>query len=184
METFWYRSSQYYESKVLHNTVVTWFSTAYSSSKTKSTYSSLIQYASFGTFKAKIGRLLSLKSTLQLHREIYFLSILKLNGSKVDSSRNFEYWFWSKWSILALKVSKEAYWIGLRHFLRLPFQYNRFLRNCGPLKIRLLQGYEVLWIHNIDAICTMHDIQIMIIGPSDRLFSIAPKRWRWEHFTS
>ena len=28
-----------------------------------------------------------------------------------------------------------------------------FLKNCRPLKIRLLQCYEVLWIHNIDSIC-------------------------------
>ena len=30
---------------------------------------------------------------------------------------------------------------------------NRFLRNSRPLKIRFLQCYVVLWIHNIDAIC-------------------------------
>ena len=32
---------------------------------------------------------------------------------------------------------------------------NCFLRSSGPLKIRLLQCYVVLWIHNIDAICTL-----------------------------
>ena len=32
-------------------------------------------------------------------------------------------------------------------------QNNQFQRNGGPLKIRLFQCYEVLWIHNTDAIC-------------------------------
>ena len=29
-------------------------------------------------------------------------------------------------------------------------------RNAGPLKIRLLQCYEALLIHNIDVICIQH----------------------------
>ena len=32
-------------------------------------------------------------------------------------------------------------------------QNNRFLGNSGLSKIRSLQCYEVLWIHNIDGIC-------------------------------
>ena len=44
--------------------------------------------------------------------------------------------------------------MGLRHSLILFYQNNQFLRNHGTLKITLLQCYEVLWIHNIDAICT------------------------------
>ena len=32
-------------------------------------------------------------------------------------------------------------------------QNNQFQENGGPLKIRLLHRYEVLWIHNIDPIC-------------------------------
>ena len=43
--------------------------------------------------------------------------------------------------ILALKVSKEVY------------TNNLLLRNRGALKISLLQRYEALWIHDIDAIC-------------------------------
>ena len=39
-------------------------------------------------------------------------------------------------------MSKEALCTGLI-----------FLRNSGPLKIRLLQCFVVLWIHNIDVIC-------------------------------
>ena len=35
------------------------------------------------------------------------------------------------------------------------YQNDRFSRNCWPLKISLLQCYEVLWIPNIDAICTL-----------------------------
>ena len=31
------------------------------------------------------------------------------------------------------------------------YLYNRFLRNCGPLEIRLLQGYVILWI--MDTFC-------------------------------
>ena len=33
------------------------------------------------------------------------------------------------------------------------YQNNHFQGNVGTLKIRLLQCYEVLWIHNINAIC-------------------------------
>ena len=42
-------------------------------------------------------------------------------------------------------------------FCRIFYQMNRFLRNRATLKITLLQRYEVLWIHNIDAICTWVD---------------------------
>ena len=58
-----YRSRQYYESKLLHMTEVNWFSTAHSSLKKIVLVKSLteclshIQYASFHTLKAKIGRL-------------------------------------------------------------------------------------------------------------------------------
>ena len=54
------RLRQYYESKVLHNTEVTWFSTFRHSPKSdrncKKSHSA-IHNASFGTFKAKIGGL-------------------------------------------------------------------------------------------------------------------------------
>ena len=55
--------------------------------------------------------------------------------------------------ILAMKVSKEAYWIWVRNSVRSFTKTNVFLRNSGPLKISFLQCYEVHWIHNIDAIC-------------------------------
>ena len=32
-------------------------------------------------------------------------------------------------------------------------EYNHFGGNGGTFKVSLLQRYEVLWIHNIDAIC-------------------------------
>ena len=38
-------------------------------------------------------------------------------------------------------------------FLNILHQNNHFLGNGWPSKIRLLQSYEVLWIHVIDAIC-------------------------------
>ena len=60
----------------------------------------------------------------------------------------------NNWPILALKVSKETYWMWLRHSLKVFYQNNWCLRNSGPLKISLFQYYEVLWIHDIDAICT------------------------------
>ena len=37
-------------------------------------------------------------------------------------------------------------------FLKSLFQNHRFLWTGGPSKIRLLQCYEILWIHVIDAI--------------------------------
>ena len=55
--------------------------------------------------------------------------------------------------MLALKVSKEAL-ILATIFYKIFYQNDYFLRNSEPLKISLLQCYEALWIHNIDAICT------------------------------
>ena len=37
-------------------------------------------------------------------------------------------------------------------------QNDWLLRNYGRLKISLLQSYEVLWIHNIDAICCKENV--------------------------
>ena len=51
-------------------------------------------------------------------------------------------------------VKRSVFNGALRHSLRIFNQNNWFLRNCGTLKITLLQCYEVLWIHNIDAICS------------------------------
>ena len=43
---------------------------------------------------------------------------------------------------------------GAKTFFDNYYLNNCFLRNIGQLlKIRLLQCYVVLWIHNIDAIC-------------------------------
>ena len=56
------------------------------------------------------------------------------------------------WLIFSPKMSKEALWAGPRRSCNL-YLNNRILQNSGPLKIRLLQCYVVLWIHNIDAIC-------------------------------
>ena len=47
---------------------------------------------------------------------------------------------------------------------------NRFLRNSGPLKIRILQCYVVLWIHNIDAICIIICL-ISFFSINDRVIS-------------
>ena len=58
-----YRSRQYHESKVLHNTEVSWCSTSHGPLKTDHFDKDLIecrspiQYASFDTFKSKIGQL-------------------------------------------------------------------------------------------------------------------------------
>ena len=64
-----YRSRQYYESKVLHNTEVAWFLTACCSLKMQlfiqnvAECRSPIQHASFDTFKAEIGQLFVPQST-------------------------------------------------------------------------------------------------------------------------
>ena len=55
--------------------------------------------------------------------------------------------------IFAQNMSKEALWTGAKTFFDSLYPNDSFLRNSGPLKIRLLQCYVVLWIHNIDAIC-------------------------------
>ena len=39
---------------------------------------------------------------------------------------------------------------GAKTFFDNWYLNNRFLRNSGPLEVRLFQCYEVLWIHNID----------------------------------
>ena len=54
--------------------------------------------------------------------------------------------------ILALKVSNEAFLnrsFRFFFFIKIPFIFG----SGGPLKIRLLQCYEVLWIHVINVIC-------------------------------
>ena len=38
--------------------------------------------------------------------------------------------------------------------LKTLYEKIRFLGGDGPSKIRLLQSYEVFWIHVIDAICS------------------------------
>ena len=42
-------------------------------------------------------------------------------------------------------------------------QNNWLFLNGGLSKIRSLQGYEVLWIHNIDAICRIHSFDLYCI---------------------
>ena len=69
-----------------------------------------------------------------------------------DISRNFEGWFCSEnQPIFSYKDVKRSVMNGSKTVLNLN---NGFLRNIGPVKIRLLQCYVELWIHNIDAICT------------------------------
>ena len=53
-------------------------------------------------------------------------------------------------------------------FLQFFYQNIRFLRNRGTLKITVLQCYEVLWIYNIDAICT---VSFVILSSGRNLFS-------------
>ena len=42
-------------------------------------------------------------------------------------------------------------------------QNDRFYGDSRPLKIRLLQHYEVLWIHNIDAICNFRSPSVHVV---------------------
>ena len=49
---------------------------------------------------------------------------------------------------------KRSVLSGATVFIKSLHLRNRFLRNCRPLKISLLQCYEAIWIHNIDAICS------------------------------
>ena len=48
--------------------------------------------------------------------------------------------------------NRSILWTGLRHFLTV----SRFLRNSGPLKIRLLQLIIVICILNIGVICNFN----------------------------
>ena len=54
-----------------------------------------------------------------------------------------------------MKDDKRSVMNGARTFFDSRYLNNRyrFLRNNGPLKIRLPQCYVVLWTHNINAIC-------------------------------
>ena len=49
-------------------------------------------------------------------------------------------------------------------FLKNLYQNNRFLWNGWPSNIRLLQSYEVLWTHVIDAICIKQILQLWLFG--------------------
>ena len=53
---------------------------------------------------------------------------------------------------------------GAKTFFDSWYLNNRFLRNSGPLKIRLLQCYVVLWIHNIDVICISKTLFLDLIS--------------------
>ena len=53
------------------------------------------------------------------------------------------------------KDVKRSVMNGAKIFFDTWYLNNRFLRNCEPLKISLLHCYEVVWIHNIKAICIM-----------------------------
>ena len=82
--------------------------------KTLTRYCNPIQYASFGTFNTKIGRLFS--------------------------PRNFRYWFLSKtWTDFSFEGFKRSVLNGATIFCKSYHHYDRFLRNCGPLKIKLFQ---------------------------------------------
>ena len=73
-----YRSCQYYESKILHKTEVSWFSKVNNSLKpiilikSLTKCRSVVQYASFDTFKAEIGRFLTPKLVFKVAWEIDF----------------------------------------------------------------------------------------------------------------
>ena len=90
-----YRSRQYYESKVLHNTEVTWFSVTYCSAKIWPIIDSEISF----------------QSTL---RNWAFCFKIDYNHIFIRNS-NFDCGVNNR-PILALKVSKETHWMGLRHF--------------------------------------------------------------------
>ena len=85
-----------------------------------------IYYASFNTFGAKTGRFFSPQSACK----VSFFS--PQSACKVSSEID----FWAIW-LKNSNVDCGAHFCG----------------NGGPSKNRLLQSYEVLWIHVIDAIC-------------------------------
>ena len=59
-----------------------------------------------------------------------------------------------KATIFLFKDVKRSVMNGAKTFFDSLYLNNCFLWNSWPLKIRLLQCYVMLWIHNIDAICT------------------------------
>ena len=112
--------------------------------KTAKEIHSAIHKTSFGTLKSKIGR-------LYVHNQCS-----KQNGPIFDTSRNFEGWFCREKSTnFCSKDVRRSVMKETKTFFDSWYQNNWFLRNSGPSKIRLLQCYVVLWIHNTDAICTL-----------------------------
>ena len=49
-----------------------------------------------------------------------------------------------------------------RMLLKNLYQNNGFLWNGGASNVRLLQSYEALWIHVIDAICKFTQVKLLI----------------------
>ena len=114
-----------------------------------------IHHASFDTFKAKIVWLFIPQTTFECPRDLWFYSILKLDDSKVDLSRNFRDWFWNnRLTYFSFECVKRSVLNVATTFCKIFYQNYRFLWNSWPLKISLLQCYEVLWIQNIDTFCT------------------------------
>ena len=85
-----YRPRQYDESKVLHQTEVSWFSKAYSwtyhfDKKNLTKCRSHIRYASFDTCKAKIGRFFISKSVFKVPWEINFWAIYTASQKHIST---------------------------------------------------------------------------------------------------
>ena len=119
------RSREQYESKVLHNTEVSW--------PIITDHFDILQnvIASFNT-------LLLTPSELKLVDCLLQNQSLKL----LEKSATEPFSFRIDYNHNSLGNSSVDF-----------YQNDRHSRNRGLLKISLLQCYELLWIHNIDAIC-------------------------------
>ena len=109
---------------------------------------SAIHKASFCTFKAKIGR-------------FYEIMILVNFEAKLSEFRFLK----ALWGLI-LKWKIDQFWLQTCQKKRHEWGYDvHVLRNSGSLNISLLQCYVVLWIHNIDAICSRMRARTIIYRP-------------------
>ena len=147
-----YRSRQYYESKVLHDTEVTLFSTFRHSPKTdyfdqnckrKSLHHSSrlfwhLQSRNWSTVQFPINVWISWKIVILVNFEANWSNFRYLkNFLRADfAGKNWPIYFYSK-------NVKRSVMNRAKTFFDSWCLNNRFLRNSGPLKIRLLQCYVV-----------------------------------------
>ena len=111
-----YRSRQYHESKVLHNTEVTWFSMFRHSHKTdyfdqncKESHMTIYN-TSFGIFKPQIGRLYSSQSMLKISLKIVILVNFEAKWSNFPCLRKELIFAVKTWPIhRAFKIYKKVF---------------------------------------------------------------------------